>query len=143
MERIARLLVLLLWLPAGCDFAGGSGQERMLRVHLNAEPVSLDPALAEDGIALRILANTMEGLVGYDGGGNLVHRLAESHEMSSDGKRFVFRIRDGAVWSDGRPVRAEDFVRGIRRALDPAIPSKQVDFLLPIRGAKALRTGKA
>src|SRR5688500_6104194 len=44
---------------------------RVLQVQLSAEPVSLDPALAEDGAAFRILANVMEGLVGYDGAGEL------------------------------------------------------------------------
>lgn len=105
-----------------------------LRVHVPSEPVSLDPALAEDGIALRILANTMNGLVGFDGAGHLENRLAESYAISPDGLTYEFTIRPRAQWSDGQPVRASQFVAGLRRSMDPATGSKLAAMLTPLRG---------
>ncbi|GMU21195.1 MAG: hypothetical protein AMXMBFR13_12880 [Phycisphaerae bacterium] len=40
-------------------------------------------------------------------------------EISSDGMRYVFTLRDEARWSNGDPVTAADFVRGWRRAIEP------------------------
>src|SRR5262249_21396381 len=35
------------------------------------------------------------------------------------GNVFTFKIRTGAVWSDGVPVTAMDFVYSVRRMIDP------------------------
>lgn len=143
----ARLLLLFLPLVLGATGActrraSDSGKAPALRVHLSSDPVSLDPALAEDGISLRVLSNVMEGLVGYDGGGKLENRLAESYEISPDGLRYEFELSDEAKWSDGVPVTAEQFVIGMRRALSPATASKLAPMLFAIRGAKDYNSGK-
>jgi oligopeptide transport system substrate-binding protein len=103
----------------------------------------LDPAIAEDGVALRVLANVMDGLVGYNGDDQLENRLAESYEISPDFKKIEFRIRNSARWSDGKPVKAEEFVEGMRRSFAPATGSKVVAALLPIRGAEKYHLGKS
>ncbi len=46
--------------------------------------------------------------------------LAESWTVSDDGLEFLFRIRPQARWSDGEPVRAEDFVFYYDVIMDPA-----------------------
>src|SRR5687768_1345738 len=58
-----------------------------LRVQLPYEPISLDPSLAEDGVSLQVLNNIWDGLVGYDARGQLQNRLAESYQVSQDGKK--------------------------------------------------------
>jgi len=105
----------------------------ILRVQLSAEPVSLDPALSEDGVSMQVLGNTMEGLVGYDGSGRLQLRLAQSYQVSKDRKRYEFQIRPDAKWSDGKPVMAADFVAGIRRAIGPGSLSKLLPLVRVIR----------
>ena len=107
-----------------------------LRVQLPTEPVTLDPSLAEDGFAIRVLYNVMEGLVGYDGEGHLQNRLAESYKTSEHGTRYEFKLRK-AFWSDGVPVQAEDFVTGIRRTLDPKTASKLAALLGGIKAISA------
>ncbi len=125
------------WIPLilACFSPGMKGAEasqRILRVQLTSEPVSLDPARAEDGVSLRILGNVMEGLVGYDGSGKLVNRIAASVLPSRDGKTFRFKLRKDAKWSDGKAVTASEFVAGINRARDPATASKVAGLLGPI-----------
>ena len=132
MRSTAALIALLL---SGCDLHPASLSA--IQVQLTAEPASLDPTLSEDGVSLRILQNTMEGLVGYDGSGQLQNRLAESYSISSDGLRYEFILKPKARWSDRRPVTAADFVTAIRRALDPQNGSKLAGMLFPIRGAQA------
>ena len=48
--------------------------------------------------------------------------LAERWEISDDGLRYVFHLREGLRWSDGAPLTAHDVEFGIKRVLDPAAP---------------------
>ena len=50
----------------------------------------------------------------------IVPSLAERWEISDDGLRYVFHLREGLRWSDGEPLTAHDWVFGLRRVLDPA-----------------------
>ncbi len=114
----------------------------MLKVQLNAEPISLDPAEVEDGNGLKLVAELREGLVGYDCQGHLKNCLAQSYTVSPDGRRFEFTLKPDLRWSDGQPLSVQDFVFGIRRALEPSKGGKVSMALLPIRGAKDYRAGK-
>ncbi len=137
------LALALLLTFSGCH-RGGKGADRgsqVIQVQLPTEPVNLDPAQAEDGVSFRILQNTMDGLFGYDGAGKLEKRLADSYQVSNDGKRYVFQIRPKAAWSDGRPVRAADFVIAIRRSLGKRFAGKLAALLFDIRGAQAFFQG--
>ncbi len=52
--------------------------------------------------------------------------LAERWEVSDDGLRYVFRLREGLRWSDGTPLTASDVEYGIKRSLDPDRPGVSV-----------------
>jgi oligopeptide transport system substrate-binding protein len=111
-------------------------------VQLQAEPVTLDPALAEDGTSLLVLSNVMDGLVGHDSRGKLEPRLAESFQISDKGRKIEFKLRPGIQWSDGKPVTAADFVLGIQRSLAPSSASKIATLINAIKGARLYRQGK-
>ena len=51
------------------------------------------------------VAQHMSGLLRYDQDFNLVPDLAESY--SNSGPVFTFKIRKGATWSDGLPIKAQ------------------------------------
>lgn len=146
LHRVGRLTWCIALMVAACT--PGKPKVRMsrdpseIRLQINADPVSLDPSLAEDGLSGRILNNTMDGLVGYDSDGKLQNRLAESYRISSDGKRMEFKIRTGAQWSDGTPVRAQDFVTALRRSFSPKTISKNAQVFSAIRGFDDFRSGK-
>ena len=70
-----------------------------------------------------VLANCVEGLVQYDNLGYLQPALAESWEVSPDGKTYTFHLRRGVKWytADGSvyaELTANDFVAGFRHMLD-------------------------
>jgi peptide/nickel transport system substrate-binding protein len=52
-------------------------------------------------------------------GKDLVGSLAESYEVSADGKTISLTLRDGAKFSDGSPVTGEDVVFSLGRARNP------------------------
>src|SRR4029450_7383193 len=56
----------------------------------------------------------------------IVPSLAERWEISDDGLRYVFHLREGLQWSDGTPLTAHDWVFGIRRMLAPDAPGSSV-----------------
>ncbi len=112
-----------------------------IQIQLSTEPVSIDPATAEDGVSLKIINNTMDGLMGYDSQGKLQNRLASKVTVAGDGKRYEFELRPGARWSDGQPVRAEDFVTGFRRSLAKGNASKLAVLLSPISRARDVMKG--
>ncbi|MDX1566962.1 MAG: ABC transporter substrate-binding protein [Longimicrobiales bacterium] len=66
----------------------------------------------------QIFLNLMT-LVQYDPELELRPYLAESWELSDDGRAVTFRIRDGIRWHDGEPTDAHDVAFTYRRATDP------------------------
>ena len=55
--------------------------------------------------------------------------LAESWKAEPDGKKWTFRLRKGAKWSDGHPFTADDVVFTFDLIYDPAIPATQREGL--------------
>ena len=99
--------------------AAGTAAGGTLNVMLETEVQSLDPQLATDGTSFEVIANYTDGLMQMDANGAAVEALAESYELSEDGKTYTFHLRD-AKWSNGEAVTAADFVFGWQRAVDPA-----------------------
>jgi peptide/nickel transport system substrate-binding protein len=90
-----------------------------LVIALPGTPVSLDPRLATDAYGEQILQMTHASLVRLDGAGNPVPDLAESWEMP-DPRTYVFRLRPGLRFHDGRPLAATDVRATFEWMLDPA-----------------------
>jgi ABC-type oligopeptide transport system substrate-binding subunit/class 3 adenylate cyclase len=66
----------------------------------------------------------------------IVPSLAERWEVSDDGLRYRFHLRDGLRWSDGVPLTAHDVVFGVRRNLDPDRPAMSVGIFYVLEGAQ-------
>jgi ABC-type oligopeptide transport system substrate-binding subunit len=108
-----------------------------------SEPDSLDPQLARMESALTILRDAYEGLTSIAPDGGVAPGAAESWTMSDDGRRYAFRLRPAARWSNGDPVTAADFVAAWRRLVDPATASQYAAMLEPVAGARAILAGQA
>ncbi|GAA2861754.1 peptide ABC transporter substrate-binding protein [Aminobacter sp. P9b] len=109
----------------------------------SADPESLDPHKTSTVYEAHILRDLFFGLVMQDQGANLIPGAAESWTVSDDGKVYTFKLRQGATWSDGSPVTAEDFVYSFRRLEDPATGAEYASMLYPIVNAEEVNTGKA
>ena len=90
---------------------------------LETEVQSLDPQIATDGTSFEVIADYTDGLMQMDADGAAVPALAETYDISEDGKTYTFHLRD-AKWSNGDAVTAADFVFGWQRAVDPANASE-------------------
>ena len=104
---------------------------------------SLDPATAVDQTSITLLANVMEGLYRLDDKNQPQPALAAGQpKVSNDGKTYTIVIRDGAKWSDGTPITAEDFVVAWQRVVDPETASPNVELFSTIKNAKEIISGK-
>ena len=106
-------------IPPGTQLAA---KQEMVRNN-GAEPESLDPAYIESVNAAEIGRDLFEGLTSTDHHSNVVPGVAESWKQT-DATTWVFKLRKSAVWSDGQPVTADDFVYAWRRFLDPKTAAK-------------------
>ena len=110
------------------------GAETVIRGCIASEPETLDPNLESSVDGATYAMHLFEGLMRYvstgepaaiDGSDNVDFLVpdygqAESYDVSEDGLVYTFHLRDGLVWSDGKPVTAADFVYSWKRIVDPA-----------------------
>jgi oligopeptide transport system substrate-binding protein len=107
-----------------------------------AQLTTLDPAIMTNFADIAIAGQMFEGLTTLDPKDLSVRQgIAEEWTVSPDGMTYTFKLRR-SVWSDGRPLTAEDFVYSWRRVLAPSTGSQYASFLFPIRGATDFHDGK-
>ena len=117
MKRIlVALLMAMTVLASGC---GENGDKEKLNVMLGSNVNSLDVAQATELASFEVISNCVDGLLQLDEQGKAVPAIAESYEVSADGKTYTFHLRD-AKWSNGDPVTAQDFVFAWRRQCEMA-----------------------
>jgi oligopeptide transport system substrate-binding protein len=119
-----------------------TSKQRILRRGNGGEPHSLDPAIAEDAHAFSVLGDLYEGLIIEGGDGTLLPGVAERWDVSPDGRRYTFYLRQNANWSNGEPISAQQFVAGFRRVLSPGTTSAYAFLFEPIRNYEAVIAGQ-
>jgi oligopeptide transport system substrate-binding protein len=108
-----------------------------------SEPLSLDPALADDTDSTIVLDQLFSGLIASGTDMAVLPDIAKSWEVMEGGRKYLFHLRDDAAWSDGRPVTAADFEFAWKRVLDPSTnsPSPTAELLYDIKGAQEFHLG--
>ena len=122
--------------------AGGS----MLRWSIEgvSDLASIDPAKPQDSQSITVISQVFGGLIRLNEKLEVEPDGAASWQVSQDGTKYTFTLRDGLKFADGTPVTAGDFAYSINRALDPATASFGAPFQLGhIVGAKDVVDGKA
>ncbi|HEY6372366.1 MAG TPA: ABC transporter substrate-binding protein [Candidatus Sulfotelmatobacter sp.] len=108
--------------------AGSAMAQGELRFCLRSEPKTFDPLKVEDdasvairyltgGVLLRLNRQTQA----------LESELAQSWQVSKDGKEITFKLRSGVSFSDGTAFSAEDVAYTVRQLMDPALHSPTGD----------------
>jgi len=113
-----------------------------VHIQMGGEPSSLDPEHVLDQYGFIILRNVLLGLFRLNREGHIENGLISSYEISKDGLAYRFRLKKDARWSDGKPVAIDDFVCGLRHALDPKVASSMADYFFSIKNARAVFKGE-
>ncbi len=117
--------------------------EQALHVAIGASPQSIDPHVATGSPGLKVLDALCEGLVNINMQTYEVEpAIATSWEISEDGKRYTFSLRDDARWSNGDAVTAEDFAYTWKRSLLPAVGWQYAPDFYAIQGAAEYNKGE-
>jgi oligopeptide transport system substrate-binding protein len=144
--RLLRRWVPPLALLAVASLAAWSGSKARLEpadfTFINGTEVStLDPATVTGVPEGRILRAIFEGLTTkHPATLEPLPGVAERWEVSADGLRYTFHLRRDAVWTNGDPVTAHDFVYSWQRFLDPQTAAEYAYQLWYVRGAQAYTT---
>lgn len=132
MTRTLRYLLLATALGT----IAGIAHAAPLRVAMGFEPVTLDPIASSDNGSIWTELLLYDTLIRPDTKGTgLEAGLAESWEVSADGLKLSFKLRE-AKFADGSPVTADDVQFSIERAASEK--SGWGRFFKPITGFKII-----
>ena len=124
-------LMISATLLAGCAAGTGAGQSSSgepveggtLALSISAEPGCLDGhsiSATQQQILGRII---YDNVVTLDEEGNVAPYLADSWDISEDGKTYTFHLKEGVTFSDGSPWNAEVLGQNLEHMRDPATKS--------------------
>ena len=124
------LTVTALAVFSGCLSDNGSARSSTALTISIKPPSSLDPVFLRDSAGTLIARQIYEPLVRFDpDSSRLTPGLASTWEMLDDGARFVFHLRDGAKFHNGRAVNSDDVKFSLNRLVRKATGS-ETSFLL-------------
>ncbi len=98
---------------------------------------NLIPMLAGDASSHAIAGLIMNGLLRYDPKWELEGELAESWDVSEDGRKITFHLRKGVKWHDGQPFTSADVMFGYKTIISPDIPTAYAEDYLQVSKAEA------
>ncbi|PYQ13454.1 MAG: ABC transporter substrate-binding protein [Acidobacteria bacterium] len=122
MKRWPTALLAVLFVVA-C----GKGPEHAadsLRLAIDVSPASLDPRLGSDESSRRVQQLLFNGLIRFDGRGEPQGDLAASWEQT-DALRYVFHLRPGIRFHNGRPLTSDD----VRYTVESILQDEVLSFL--------------
>ncbi|MCY9658384.1 MULTISPECIES: peptide ABC transporter substrate-binding protein [Paenibacillus] len=123
--------------------APASNKPQEIKINFTAEPPIMDSSKATANGAFTFISAFNEGLYRTDKDGKAVAGLAKDFpKISPDGLTYTIDIRDNANWSDGQPVKAQDFVYSFKRTLDPATKGQYSFVVAWIKGGEAVTKAK-
>ncbi|MDM5188274.1 peptide ABC transporter substrate-binding protein [Bacillus sp. DX4.1] len=123
------------------DKEKGVADKQVLNLIEAAEIPSMDTSKSTDSVSFRVFVNAMEGLYRLDKDNKPTPGMAKDVKISEDKKTYTFELRD-AKWSNGEPVRAQDFVYGWQRTLDKALAAEYAFILFDIKNAQKVNKGE-
>lgn len=137
-QLVASLLLLSVLAGAVALTRGAQLEKADFTFNNGTEVQTLDPATVTGVPEGRVLRAIFEGLV-------VKHPetlaplpgMAESWGVSPDGLTYTFNLREGALWSNGDEVTADDFTYSFQRFLSPETGAEYAYQLWYVKGARA------
>ena len=104
--------------------------DHTLVLPIATEPKTFNVLVAQETSSTEVAQYLFEGLTEFDPRtGEMLPKLAESWEHSTDGLIWTFHLRKEARWSDGEPFTARDVLFTFKDVIfNPAIPNSARDI---------------
>ncbi|MHB1653681.1 MAG: ABC transporter substrate-binding protein [Desulfitobacteriaceae bacterium] len=139
------VFALLLTMLAGCgqpaaQNAGGAAKGKVISIGMSYDMSNLDPATLTSVTDGQIAYNLYDSLVFNNiQTGKLEGGLAETYNISSDGKVYTFNLRKGVKFQKGYgEMTADDVKFSFDRILDPKTGARNRVMLSSIQEVKVL-----
>jgi oligopeptide transport system substrate-binding protein len=126
---------------ASARVIGFDKERRSIAVANQGEPLSLDPHKASGIWENNLIGNMFIGLTTENAAGQPIPGMADSWEVSEDGRIWTFQLRR-AIWSDGESCDAHDFEFALKRILNPETLAEYAAILYPLKNAEAINSGE-
>lgn len=86
-----------------------------LNIAYSAQPATIDPHITTAVATSDIMRGVYETLLATDENYEVKPMLAESYEVSDDGKEITFKIRQGVKFHNGKEMTVDDVVASMER----------------------------
>lgn len=97
-----------------------------INVAITAQPPTLDSVMTVSQVALDIAGNMFETLYTLDADYQPTPMLAESVDISEDGKTYTFKLREGVKFHNGEEMTSEDVAASMNRWLEKSSRAKSL-----------------
>jgi oligopeptide transport system substrate-binding protein len=135
MRHAVALAALVLMVSTACNSGPALTQgprlakDQTLHVLLDDQPQSLDPGQSQYSFETSVLRVISEPLLRPAPDlSTVTSGAAASWEATDNGTVYVFHLRKNAGYSDGQPVKAQDFVFAWQRLIDPRLAAPNETF---------------
>ena len=112
------------------------------RFHLPSEPSSLAPAQLGSADVSLLFHNLYRGLYSYSNDKGLQPEGAESCRWSNKNLVLTCKLSTKALWSDGKLIEAQDYVRAWRELFSTNAKSSSSQSLLNLKNANEILRGQ-
>ena len=132
------LALMLAMPPAGAaeTLDPNAKQGGAITITYKDDVATLDPAIGYDWQNWSMIKSLFDGLMDYEPGTTVLKPdLAESYEISPDGKTFTFKLRQGVKFHNGREMTADDVKYSHRPRHQPEDPEPRRRLLRLDQGA--------
>jgi len=97
-----------------------------INIAVTAQPPTLDSAMTVSQVSLDIAGNIFETLYTLNSNYEPTPMLAESADVSEDGKTYTFKLREGVTFHNGNEMTSEDVVASMNRWLETSSRAKSL-----------------
>ena len=141
------LFVFVLWALSGFGDRPRRTDDGVVLQHLHlgngTEPEDIDTHITTGVQEHFIQMALIEGLVSEDPKDlTPVPGVAESWDISEDGRVYTFHLRENAKWSNGETITAEDFVLSYKRGLSARLANEYAYMFFYVVNAEEYYTGE-
>jgi peptide/nickel transport system substrate-binding protein len=146
MKKAVWITLVLSMIAGNSLFAATPGDTLVMASKLD-DVITLDPAEIFEFTGAELAANMYDRLIGYDVAdvSKIFGVVAESWDISEDGRTYTFKIREDMKFASGNKLTADDVVFSLQRVIQlsksPAFLLTQFGFTQANMNERIIKTG--
>ncbi len=128
-RSLSGIILLLAVVLASVQAQAGAPRDTLVIGVNTGTFITFDPSKVNEKVVGAITKSLYTNLVRLSGKFQVEPDAAEKWSMQKDGKTWLFTLRKGLVFADGSPLKADEVVYSLRRAMQVPAPSSMFKIL--------------